>query len=202
MTNTCLDDLANQLLAHNIRLQLTPKAVKHINFRRRSDLLMVSYPTTLPTSLLAQHIKARLDWAIHANIPKPTPPQSTLWGKPWQFCTPNEQRSAYHHALITAIPKLANKWQPIVGKYANDIRIKKMRTRFGTCNPAARRIWLSLYLPTFDYRCLEYVFVHELCHLHHANHSPDFWNCVQRAMPDYRHWHNHLKAQSLHAVGF
>ena len=90
------------------------------------------------------------------------------------------------------MPALFAKWQPIVGATANETRIKKMRTRWGSCNTRAKRIWLSAYLPAYPIECTEYVIVHELCHLHHPNHSREFWQAVKAAMPEYRRWHDLL----------
>ena len=71
-----------------------------------------------------------------------------------------------------------------------------MHTRWGSCNTRARRIWLSVYLPAYPIECTEYVIVHELCHLHHANHSAAFWQTVATAMPDYQRWHSMLAGKT------
>ena len=102
----------------------------------------------------------------------------------------------YRRELQQVMPDLFAKWQPIVGAYATETRIKKMTTRWGSCNTRAKRVWLSVYLPAFPIECTEYVIVHELCHLHHANHSPAFWQEVKRAMPDYKRWHDKLAGKS------
>ncbi|MDO5652093.1 MAG: DUF45 domain-containing protein, partial [Moraxella sp.] len=114
----------------------------------------------------------------------------------------NTQRQAvllaiYRHELNKALPILADKWQPIVGKHAQEIRLKNMTTRWGSCNTKDARVWLSVYLPAYPYECTEYVFVHELCHLHHANHRKAFWHKVAQAMPEYQKWHRLLKNQPL-----
>lgn len=90
------------------------------------------------------------------------------------------------------MPELFEKWQPIVGAQAAENRIKKMHTRWGSCNTRVGRIWLSVYLPAYPIECTEYVIVHELCHLHHANHSRKFWQTVATAMPEYKQWHGML----------
>lgn len=99
----------------------------------------------------------------------------------------------YRRELKKAMPALFAKWQPVVGKCAEQTRLRKMHTRWGSCNPKDKRIWLSIYLARFPIECSEYVVVHELCHLIEANHSPRFWAQVARAMPDYQRWHDELK---------
>jgi len=57
------------------------------------------------------------------------------------------------------------KWEKIIGVTVNQVRIKKMKTKWGTCNPEAKRIWINLELVKKPRECLEYVIVHELVHL-------------------------------------
>jgi predicted metal-dependent hydrolase len=108
----------------------------------------------------------------------------------------DEKISYYRQQLLEVMPALFDKWQTIVGVTANETRLKKMHTRWGSCNTRARRIWLSVYLPAYPIECTEYVIVHELCHLHHANHSRAFWQTVATAMPDYQRWHNMLAGKT------
>ena len=46
-----------------------------------------------------------------------------------------------------------------------EVRIKKMKTRWGSCNAAVRRVWLNLELAKKPTACLEYILVHEMVHL-------------------------------------
>lgn len=196
----------------DIELHISKKRVKNINFRLKPHKLMVSIPISLSSAQTAQAIEKRVPWAI-ANHPhvlerykrQQIPSQQSikeastadstllLWGVEQSFTLNHDKKIAYYRQHLSEVmPALFNKWQPIVGAYANEIRLKKMHTRWGSCNTRARRIWLSVYLPTYPIECTEYVIVHELCHLHHANHSRAFWQTVATAMPDYQYWHNML----------
>ncbi|MHB1714640.1 MAG: M48 metallopeptidase family protein, partial [Acidithiobacillus ferrooxidans] len=64
--------------------------------------------------------------------------------------------------------------------------VKRMRTRWGTCNIRARRIWLNLELVHYDVECLEYVVVHEMAHLRERLHNDRFKGILDQAMPDWR----------------
>ena len=69
---------------------------------------------------------------------------------------------------------------------ANEIRIKNMRTRWGTCNIDKRRIWINLQLAKKPVECLEYVVVHELVHLLEKNHTHRFYALVEQYYPTWR----------------
>ena len=61
-----------------------------------------------------------------------------------------------------------------------------MKTRWGTCNTQAKRIWLNLELIKQPQHCLEYVIVHELVHLLERQHNARFWNFVSQFMPEWK----------------
>ena len=78
------------------------------------------------------------------------------------------------------------RWEPRLGVKVEQLGVKRMKTRWGTCNPSARRVWLNLALVERPRSCLEYVVVHELAHLLVADHSPAFWAVVERHLPTWR----------------
>ena len=73
------------------------------------------------------------------------------------------------------------------------LRIRKMTTRWGVCNIKTHVITLNLELIKRDIKYLDYVIVHELSHLLYANHSRDFWDCVEDNYPDYKKIRKELK---------
>lgn len=77
------------------------------------------------------------------------------------------------------------------GKFSCDIpypslTIRKMKSRWGVCNIRTKRVTLNLELIKKDICCIDYVIVHELSHLIHANHSKKFWTLVEENYPDYK----------------
>ena len=92
----------------------------------------------------------------------------------------------YRGELKSRIPALLKKWQPRVGREAKEWRIKRMKTRWGTCNIASHRIWLNLELAKKPAECLEYILVHELLHLLEKNHNEKFYQHMDRLIPHWR----------------
>lgn len=92
----------------------------------------------------------------------------------------------YRRNLRAVLPGIIRKWEPVVGATVGEWRIKRMRTRWGTCNATAGRIWLNLELIKKPPQCLEYVVVHEMVHLLERSHNDNFRRLMDAAMPDWR----------------
>lgn len=83
--------------------------------------------------------------------------------------------------LDRRVPELAQE----IDQVPNEWRIKKMRTRWGSCNPKARRIWLSLELAKKEPELIDYVIVHELSHFIEGGHNKRFYGLLDEFMPDW-----------------
>ena len=92
----------------------------------------------------------------------------------------------YRIQLNKMILELLEVWQPIVGKKAREFGIKKMKTRWGTCNIQQKRIWLNLELIKKEPECLTYVLVHELVHFYERHHNQKFYAWMTKLLPDWR----------------
>ncbi|WP_205703430.1 M48 family metallopeptidase [Hymenobacter radiodurans] len=103
----------------------------------------------------------------------------------------------YRARLKEQLPALLAKWEPVVGKQATAWGVKQMKTRWGTCNIQAKRIWLNLELIKRPPLCLEYVVVHELVHLHERYHNARFWGFMDQFMPDWRTYKAELSQVTL-----
>ena len=82
--------------------------------------------------------------------------------------------------------KAMEKYKPIVKQEIEIIRIREMKTRWGSCNPRKGYINLNLKLIEKPTECIEYVVFHELAHLVHADHSMNFYNYLNLFMPDWK----------------
>ena len=92
----------------------------------------------------------------------------------------------YREQLKALIPSLLDKWRPVLGIEVDNWGIRKMKTKWGSCNVKTRRIWLNLELAKKSIRCLEYIIVHEMVHLLERRHNARFIALMDQAMPDWR----------------
>ena len=68
--------------------------------------------------------------------------------------------------------------EDMAGVSSNEVRIKNMKTRWGTCNIKERRVWVNLNLAKYDEICLLYILLHELTHLKEKNHTKRFYKIL------------------------
>lgn len=69
----------------------------------------------------------------------------------------------------------------MTGVSPNEVRIKNMKTRWGTCNIRDRRVWVSLNLAKYDEICLLYILIHEFTHLKEKNHTKKFYELLDNS---------------------
>lgn len=98
----------------------------------------------------------------------------------------------YRQELKKLLPDIIAKWEKVIGVQSNEFGIKKMRTKWGTCNAEAKRIWLNLELAKKPVECIEYIVVHELVHLIERNHNERFISLINEYMPKWKFYRDEL----------
>ena len=99
--------------------------------------------------------------------------------------------------MKTLISDLLEKGQLAMGVHVNEGGVTRMKTRWGTCNPRAKRIWLNLELAKKPTPCLEYIVVHELAHLIEKSHGDRFLALMDKHLPQWRSRQQELKEAPL-----
>lgn len=103
----------------------------------------------------------------------------------------------YREQLGADIELFVAKWEPVIQVRVTEWAVRRMRTRWGTCNPARRRIWLNAELAKKPSACVEYVVVHEMVHLLVRKHDERFKAHMDRLMPQWRLRRNELNHSPL-----
>jgi predicted metal-dependent hydrolase len=109
--------------------------------------------------------------------------------------------SWYRQQATEAIMSRVMYYSEKVGVVYHTVRIKDQKTRWGSCS-AKKNLNFSWRLIMAPPEVLDYVVVHELCHLIHLNHSPAFWQLVKNQLPDYSRHKRWLKDQGATLMAF
>lgn len=95
------------------------------------------------------------------------------------------------------IPALIAKWEPIIGRSVSKWTVRRMKTKWGSCNRESAHIWFNLELAKKNPICLEYIVVHEMTHLLERNHNERFAELMDGFLPDWRARRDELNAAPL-----
>ena len=113
-----------------------------------------------------------------------------------QIVTRKLRKVVYNKCL-----EFLNKYEKLMNVHVEQLRIKKMKTRWGTCNIEAKRIWINYELVKYPVECLEHTIVHELTHLLETNHTPRFYTLLGKYYPNYRENDKLIKEFSKQLIG-
>ena len=101
-------------------------------------------------------------------------------------------RRGFVDLALKTIPARLRYWAPRLGVTYGRVTLRDQKTRWGSCS-AKHNLNFNWRLILAPPEVLDYVVIHELCHLVEFNHSPRFWKLVESQMPDYSYWKNWLK---------
>lgn len=168
----------------NIRLecQIIPSDRRSISLRITSQReILVRVPKWLDSAQLSSFLSDKKEWILKTWLQVPEPAALTI--RDQNRLTALEKR--YRRAAKEYIPLRVAYFHSFTGGSYEKIVIRDQKTRWGSCSSAGTL--------SFNYRLmlappsiLDYVVVHELCHLKHMNHSAAFWQAVESVLPDYK----------------
>lgn len=94
--------------------------------------------------------------------------------------------------LKNSIPEIIRRYEKLMNVAIHDFGVKKMKTKWGTCNPEAKRIWINLELAKKPGEYLEYIVVHEMVHLIEPTHNARFVTLMDQFMPKWKFFRDEL----------
>ncbi|MDY0270793.1 M48 family metallopeptidase [Trichloromonas sp.] len=98
----------------------------------------------------------------------------------------------YREQLKIAVPPLLAKWEPLMGVKVKRFFVRRMKTRWGSCNPETGGIRLNSELAKKPPECLEYLVVHEMTHLLEPTHNDRFMVLLERFIPRWKFYKEEL----------
>lgn len=177
------------LYVDGIEVRLQRKKVKNLNLRiaRDGGHVDASAPAWMTPPDVADFVHRKHDW-IEAQMERVSATPMA------QASQASKAEVAQWRAVVQAcVPALVAAWEPIMGVKAGQLAYRNMTSRWGSCQPSTGRICINVRLALYPPECLEYVVVHELCHLLERGHGPRFHQLMDRFMPDWKQRRDKLR---------
>lgn len=173
-----------QLTIDDMVVEVTKKKMKNLYLRinPKDGTILVSAPHGVSEKEIVRLVKSKEDW-IRKNQERWEEQGKTVMES--DLLTP-EQEKFFRSFLKEEAWKLIEKWQPVIGVTVTRLTIRKMKTRWGSCNVRTGHVNLNLELAFRKEEQLEYVVIHEMCHLLEASHNQRFWNYVNQFCPEWK----------------
>ncbi|MEG0619544.1 MAG: SprT family zinc-dependent metalloprotease [Raoultibacter sp.] len=170
-----------EFTVEGIVVRLVRKQVKNVNLRVKEDgSVAVSAPVWVSTAQVQDFVRGRLPWIRECQRRQAASPRTL------KQQASAEQLHAWRQQVQGAVPPLIACWEPIMGVASQTVVYRNMSSRWGSCNPRTGRICINIQLAAYPPQCLEYVVVHELCHLLEGGHGPRFKALMTRFLPDWK----------------
>lgn len=169
-------------MVDDVQVLLTKKHVKNINLRVKSPegQVRVSAPLWVNTATVEAFVREKMGWIRDKQQSLAHSPRADA-----RIMSAEELAQAKKYIEASSKP-LVHTWEAIIGVKAQTLAYRNMTSRWGSCNPATGRICLNIQLVNYPPACLEYVVVHELCHLLERGHGPQFKALMDKHLPDWR----------------
>lgn len=163
---------------------------KHMSIRiSRTSEVFVTKPKQVSVAIIEDFIARKKDWIIEKCAYAKTLPQ------PVRKISREEVRLLKVHTKELVEKRVKHFNQFYNFEYKN-IFIKNQKTRWGSCS-SQKNLNFNCKIALLDQELIDYIVVHELCHLAQMNHGPMFWNLVAQTMPEYKKYYIALRKKGL-----
>ena len=155
----------------NLEYEIKYSKIKNIYIQIKDGKVIVKAPRRVSKKEIEKILEQKSEW-IQNTIEKETRKQ--------------EKKPLYRKEEFKEIvEKYVNELVKQTGLVPNKITIKQIKYAWGSCS-SKKNITINLELIKYSEQAIRYVILHEFCHIKYMNHSKDFWNLVEKYMPDYK----------------
>ena len=160
-----------------VEYTLERKRIKNIYIHVKPDgSVLVTAPRYVALAEIERFVELKTDWIEKTRKRLAESPVVPV----------REYTKEDYNALLGRLNLFLPRYAEMTGLYPSRISIKNMKTRWGSCNPQSRAVHFAVQLTDMPDEFIEYVVLHELCHLKYRGHGVRFWALVERYMPDYK----------------
>lgn len=162
-------------------IEVTRKRIKNMYLRVKDTdgTLSVSAPYGMSDTEIRKFVESKSDW-IERTMQEMLVARQLKEQAP--VLAPFMEREI-RLELKRQLQRLIDKWEPVMGVKSAGFTIKKMKTRWGSCNVRSHHLNFNLLLVKVPPECAEYVVVHELTHLLEPSHNARFWSLMEYYLP-------------------
>lgn len=170
------------MFVDDLEVWVVRKHVKNVNLHVKPPYgrIEVSAPPSVPLSVIEGFVRQKHDWIARQVARIESSPRAHA-----AQAAPDEV-AQWKKVVSAFVPALIERWEPVMGVKAGRVVYRNMTSRWGSCQPATGRICINVRLALYPPECLEYVVVHELCHLLERGHGPRFQALMDSFLPDWR----------------
>lgn len=173
-----------QIVLDGIVITVTKKRIKnmYLRIKKEDGRVMISAPYQMSDLRIRRFAEERMPWIREYQE------------KYKQIKRQQDEKPALSEAEIrrrkvllkAAVEKLIQKYEPIMHVKVSGVTIRQMKTRWGSCNVKTHHVNVNLALYEKGPEYLEYVVIHEMCHILEASHNKIFWGYVEKYCPNYK----------------
>ena len=162
-------------------VRVTLKRMKSIRLHvKPTGEVTLSAPLGTSKARVNEFVRSKTDW-IRAQQAKQADSPAARAEKASK--TEIEQ---WRTVVKACVPPLVAEWERILGVRVQKLDYRNMKSRWGSCQPQTGRVCINIRLALYPPECLEYVVVHELCHMLEPNHGAGFKTLMTKMMPDWK----------------
>lgn len=171
-----------EILKYNsetISYEIIRSKIKKLYIYVKEGKVTVKAPTKMKDKLIQEFVNKKAKW-IYNSLKKENDKKEEHI----------EEEDIQKLKII--VKKYIEKYTKLLKETPNKVRIKDIKYAWGSCS-SNRNITINQKLANKKEEVIEYVVLHEMCHLKYMNHSKDFWNLLENHMPEYKKYRKILK---------
>ena len=180
-----------QFCVEGVTVTVTKKRMKnmYLRIKKEDGSVLISAPHQMSDARIQAFARERIDWIKkyqqkYAGAKEKRRETASL-GK--------AELEQQKRELKEKVEQLVAKWEPAMGVQVGGITIRRMKSRWGSCNVKTHHININLALAKKPPECLEYVVVHEMVHILEPSHNQVFWGYMTEYYPTWRRIRNYLR---------
>lgn len=179
-----------EICIEGVKIIVTKKRMKnmYLRIKKEDGAVLISAPHQMSDARIREFATERIDWIKKYQQKYQTASRNRKENQNLSRAEIEQQK----RLLKQAVEQLVARYEPIMGVKVSGITIRKMKTRWGSCNVKTHHININLTLLYKPAECLEYVVVHEMTHILEPSHNKVFWGYMTEFYPDWKRVRKYL----------